>query len=81
VLWREYKPGSHGSSPDISWRGEAATEVAQTGSLPCRGLAIRRVFEDPTFCRLPVGDTAGYQPALQKNGSWKMCANEQNFRG
>jgi hypothetical protein len=43
--------------------------VAQTGSLLCRGLAIRRVFDNPAFCRLPVGDTAGCQPAL--HSSWK----------
>jgi hypothetical protein len=38
----------------------APTFVAQTGSLLYRGLATR-----PTpRCRLPVGDTAGCQPAL-----------------
>jgi hypothetical protein len=29
-------------------------------------LAIRHVFEDPTICRLPVGEATGWQPALQK---------------
>ena len=33
----------------------AATPVAQTGSLPYRGLSIRPCSENSTFCRLPVG--------------------------
>ncbi len=42
--------------------------VAQTDSLLCRGLAIRKGFVLSTLCRLPVGDTAGYQPALRGGG-------------
>jgi hypothetical protein len=42
--------------------------VAQTDSLLCCGLAIRKGSVLSTHCRLPVGDTAGYQPALQGGG-------------
>jgi methionine sulfoxide reductase heme-binding subunit len=38
--------------------------VAQTGSLLFRGLAIRKRSVPPSPRRLPVGDTAGGQPAL-----------------
>ena len=41
-----------------------STTVAQTGSLPCRGLAIREAFPFPMACRMPFGDTADYQSAL-----------------
>jgi hypothetical protein len=43
-----------------------ASDVAQTGSLPYRGLAIRRRRSSRTLRRLTVGDTAGYQPALRE---------------
>ncbi len=39
--------------------------VAQAGSLPYRGLAIRSPQSGPCAGRLPVGDTAGCQPALR----------------
>jgi len=41
-----------------------ATLVAQTGSLLYRGLAIRSRHDSFASSRLPVGDTAGCQPAL-----------------
>jgi len=44
------------------------TAVAQTGSLPYRGLPIRNRMKTPTVGRLPVGDTAGCQPALRACG-------------
>ena len=40
-----------------------STTVAQTGSLPYRGLAIREAFPFPMVCRMPFGDTADYQSA------------------
>jgi hypothetical protein len=46
--------------------------VAQTVSLPCRGLAIRRRRQFQAFARLPVGDTAGCQPALQDRATSPM---------
>jgi hypothetical protein len=48
---------------------------AQTSSLLCRGFPIRRradscgAFEGPTLCRLEVGDTAGWKPALRGLGT------------
>ena len=47
------------------------TQVAQTGSLLYRGLAIRRVFENPTFCRLPVGG----------HSRLPTCATKKNCTG
>src|SRR5262245_7240696 len=43
--------------------------VAPTGSRLYRGLAIRTRRDRIAAGRLPVGDTAGCQPALQ-DGSW-----------
>ena len=43
--------------------------VAQTGSLPCRGLAIRSCLRIRRSADCQSADTAGCQPALQKNGS------------
>ena len=42
----------------------ASTTVAQTGSLPYRGLAIREAFPFSMACRMPFGDTADCQSAL-----------------
>ena len=39
------------------------TAVTQTASLPCRGLPILNGTKRPAASRLPVGDTAGCQPA------------------
>ena len=39
--------------------------VAQTSSLPYRGFPIRRCNQAGTACRLEVGDTAGWKPALR----------------
>jgi hypothetical protein len=48
-----------------------ADAVAQTGSLPYRRLVIRKRRHCPAPGRLPVGDTAGCQPALlRRRGSW-----------
>jgi len=41
-----------------------SSTVAQTGSLPYRGLAIREAFPFSMACRMPFGDTADYQSAL-----------------
>jgi len=43
--------------------------VAQTSSLPYRGFPIRRFDQAGTACRLEVGDTAGWKPALRSLGS------------
>ena len=43
--------------------------VAQTSSLPYRGFPIRRRDQAGTACRLEVGDTAGWKPALRNLGS------------
>jgi hypothetical protein len=43
--------------------------VAQTSSLPYRGFPIRRCDQAVTTCRLEVGDTAGWKPALRSLGS------------
>jgi len=43
--------------------------VAQTSSLPYRGFPIRRCDQAGTACRLEVGDTAGWKPALRGVGS------------
>ena len=42
-----------------------AVPVAQTGSLPYRGLVIREAFPFSMACRMPFGDTADYQSALR----------------
>jgi len=42
--------------------------VAQTSSLPYRGFPIRRCEQAGTACRLEVGDTAGWKPALRSVG-------------
>jgi hypothetical protein len=39
--------------------------VAQTSSLAYRGFPIRRCDQAGTTCRLEVGDTAGWKPALR----------------
>ena len=46
-------------------RGEATTKAAPTGSLLYCGLVIRWRCPMRTLARLPVGDTAGCQPALR----------------
>jgi len=43
--------------------------VAQTSSLLYRGFPIRRADRAGTACRLEVGDTAGWKPALRGLGS------------
>ena len=43
--------------------------VAQTSSLLYRGFPIRRRDRTGTACRLEVGDTAGWKPALRSLGS------------
>jgi hypothetical protein len=43
--------------------------VAQTSSLLYRGFPIRRCDQAGTACRLEVGDTAGWKPALRSLGS------------
>ena len=43
--------------------------VAQTSSLLYRGFPIRRRDRAGTACRLEVGDTAGWKPALRNLGS------------
>ncbi|HXP60809.1 MAG TPA: BatD family protein [Dongiaceae bacterium] len=43
--------------------------VAQTSSLPYRGFPIRSFDQAGTACRLEVGDTAGWKPALRSLGS------------
>ena len=48
-------------SPETS-----AMPVAQTSSLLYRGFPIRRRREVRTACRLEVGDTAGWKPALPR---------------
>jgi len=40
--------------------------VAQTSSLLYRGFPIRRRWEVRMACRLEVGDTAGWKPALPR---------------
>ena len=50
------------------------TPVAQTGSLPQRGLPIRNGTNQPAAGRLPVGDTAGCQPALPARGVLRSVA-------
>ena len=42
--------------------------VAQTSSLPYRGFPIRRCDSAGSACRLEVGDTAGWKPALRNPG-------------
>jgi len=55
------------------FKAKIANAVAQTGSLPCRKLAtcvalsFSNVSVLATLCRLPVGDTADYQSALQRH--------------
>jgi len=41
--------------------------VAQTSSLPYRGFPIRRRDPAGAACRLEVGDTAGWKPALRRS--------------
>jgi hypothetical protein len=43
--------------------------VAQASSLLYRGFPIRRCDQAGTACRLEVGDTAGWKPALPRLGS------------
>jgi hypothetical protein len=43
--------------------------VAQASSLLYRGFPIRRCDQATTACRLEVGDTAGWKPALRGLGS------------
>src|SRR6266567_7161317 len=45
--------------------------VAQTSSLLCRGFPIRMRWEVRKPCRLEVGDTAGWKPALLP--LYEMC--------
>jgi len=53
---------AHPALPDARADGTPAGLVAQTGSLPYR--------------RLPTGDTADYQSALQNaDGSWRAAFN------
>src|SRR5205809_1003332 len=49
--------------------------VAQTGSLPYRGLAIRQALKISAPCRMPFGDTADSQSALHSRTSvvWWQC--------
>jgi hypothetical protein len=47
-------------------------DVAQIGNLLYRGLAIRKASETINSCRLPVGETAGWQSALP---GWRQPAN------
>ena len=44
--------------------GNLLPDVAQTSSLPYRGFPIRQRETLGTICRLEVGDTAGWKPAL-----------------
>ena len=57
-----------------------ALSVAQTSSLLYRGFPIRRSWpeldasEGPEICRLEVGDTAGWKPALRPLPLKRQCS-------
>ncbi len=67
-------------SKPVSSRADAAIGVAQVSNLLYRGFPIRSPGAGRTVCRLEVGDTAGWKPALRSLCRRSFRANRGGLR-